>query len=111
MTTAISRSTRGQLGRFEKFWYLLTSPNSVPLRKGRGFDDGQPQFIALSDLYEALSAAGDPLERLPGMVDFGVLRAPLISALRHSVRAKGGRPPFDLVMMFIILVPQALYSL
>lgn len=72
---------------------------------------GQPGFFDLSNRYEALSAAGDPLERLSGVVDFEVLRGPLIAALRRSVRGKGGRPPFDPVMMFKILVLQALYSL
>lgn len=71
----------------------------------------QPGFFDLSDRYEALSAAGDPLERLAGVVDFEVFRGPLIAALRRSVRGKGGRPPFDPVMMFKILVLQALYSL
>ena len=72
---------------------------------------GQPGFFDLSDRYEALSAAGDPLERLGSVVDFEVFRGPLIAALRRSVRGKGGRPPFDPVMMFKILVLQALYSL
>jgi hypothetical protein len=72
---------------------------------------GQPGFFDLSDRYEALSAAGDPVERLAGVVDFEVFRGPLIAALRRSVRGKGGRPPFDPVMMFKILVLQALYSL
>ena len=31
---------------------------------------GQPGFFDLSDRYEALSAAGDPLERLAAVVDF-----------------------------------------
>lgn len=72
---------------------------------------GQPGFFDLSSRYEALSAAGDPLERLSGVVDFEVFRGPLIAGLRRSVRGKGGRPPFDPVMMFKILVLQALYSL
>jgi transposase len=72
---------------------------------------GQPGFFDLSDRYEALSAAGDPLERLGSVVDFEVFRSPLVAALRRSVRGKGGRPPFDPVMMFKILVLQALYSL
>ena len=72
---------------------------------------GQPGFFDLSNRYEALSAAGDPLERLSGVVDFEVFRGPLIAALRRSARGKGGRPPFDPVLMFKILVLQALYSL
>ena len=71
----------------------------------------QPGFFDLSDRYAALSAAGDPLERLASVVDFEVFRGPLIAALRRSARGKGGRPPFDPVMMFKILVLQALYSL
>ena len=72
---------------------------------------GQPGFFDLSDRYEALSAAGDPLERLSAVVDFEVFRGPLIAALRRGLRTKGGRPPFDPVLMFKILVLQALYSL
>ncbi len=72
---------------------------------------GQPGFFDLSNRYAALIAAGDPLERLASVVDFEVFRGPLIVALRRSDRGKGGRPPFDPVMMFKILVLQALYSL
>lgn len=72
---------------------------------------GQPGFFDLSDRYDALSAAGDPLERLTAIVDFEIFRGPLVAALRRSSRAKGGRPPFDPVLMFKILVLQALYSL
>jgi len=72
---------------------------------------GQPGFFDLSDRYEALSAAGDPLERLSAVVDFEIFRGPLVAALLRSARGKGGRPPFDPVLMFKILVLQALYSL
>jgi IS5 family transposase len=72
---------------------------------------GQPGFFDLSDRYEALSAAGDPLERLAAVIDFEVFRGPLIAGLRRGPRTKGGRPPFDPVLMFKILVLQALYSL
>lgn len=72
---------------------------------------GQPGLFDLSDRYEALSAAGDPLERLAAVVDIEVFRVPLIAALRCSPRGKGGRPPFDPVLMFKILILLALYSL
>ena len=71
----------------------------------------QPGFFDLSDRYEALSAASDPLERLSAVVDFKLFRGPLVAALRRGPRNKGGRPPFDPVLMFKILVLQALYSL
>ena len=56
---------------------------------------GQPGFFDFSDRYEALSAAGDPLERLAAVVDFEVFRGPLVAP----------------VLMFKILVLQTLYSL
>jgi hypothetical protein len=72
---------------------------------------GQPGFFDLGDRYAALSAAGDPLERLTEVVDFEVFRGPLMAALHHSSRAKGDSPPYDPVLVFKILVLQSLYSL
>jgi hypothetical protein len=54
--------------------------------------------------YAALSAAGDRLERLAAGVDFALLCGSLRSALQRSDWGKGGRLPFDPVMMFTILV-------
>ena len=72
---------------------------------------GQPGFFDLDERYAALSAAGDPLEKLSATVDFELFRPVLKTALRRSDRSKGGRPPYDPVLMFKILVLQALYSL
>ena len=72
---------------------------------------GQPGYFDLTDRYAALSKAGDPLERLGSVVDFEVFRGPLIAALRRSVRGKGGRPPFDPVAMFKVLILQAQHNL
>jgi transposase, IS5 family len=58
-----------------------------------------------------LSAAGDPLERLARVIDFEVFRSDLEAALSRSDRAKGGRPPYDAVLMFKVLVLQTLYTL
>ncbi|MBS3960993.1 MAG: IS5/IS1182 family transposase, partial [Sandarakinorhabdus sp.] len=38
---------------------------------------GQAGFFDVSDRYAALSAAGDPLERLAAVIDFEVFRGPL----------------------------------
>ncbi len=71
----------------------------------------QPEFSDLDERYSTLSKANDPLERVSGVVDFEVLRSSLMRALRRSNRSKGGRPPFDAVLMFKILVLHALYNL
>jgi hypothetical protein len=60
---------------------------------------------------QRFSAAGDPLERLAAVVDFELFRSKLDAAPGRSDRAKGGRPPYDAVLMFKILVLQVLYGL
>jgi transposase, IS5 family len=71
----------------------------------------QPGFFDLDERYAALSSAGDPLERLAMVVDFELFRAELNAALDRSDRAKGGRPPYDPVLMLKVLVLQTLYGL
>jgi hypothetical protein len=68
-------------------------------------------FFEGDERLKALSAAGDPLERLSRVVDFEVFRSELKAALSRSDRSKGGRPPYDPVLMFKVLVLQTLYTL
>lgn len=72
---------------------------------------GQPGFFDVQDRYEALSRAGDPLEGLRTMVPWEGFRPRLKKALQRKDRDAGGRPPFDDVLMFKVLVLQALYNL
>jgi len=52
-------------------------------------------FSTVTTGLKALSAAGDPLERLAQVIDFEVFRGDLESALSRSDRTKGGRPPYN----------------
>lgn len=45
------------------------------------------------------------------MEDFELFRPERDAALGRADRAKGGRPPYDAVLMFRILVLQTLYTL
>jgi hypothetical protein len=72
---------------------------------------GQPGFFDADERLRALSAAGDPLERLRAAVDFELFRPELEAALDRADRSRGGRPPYDAVLMFRILVLQTLYTL
>jgi transposase, IS5 family len=72
---------------------------------------GSLGLFDLDERYAALSAFGDPLERLSAVVDFEIFRPLLNQALCRSDGSKGGRPPIDPVVMFKILVLQALYGL
>ena len=72
---------------------------------------GQPGFFDADERLKVLSAAGDPLERLAAVVDFELFRGELETALERSDRSKGGRPPYDAVLMFRVLILQTLYTL
>ena len=72
---------------------------------------GQLGFFDLEDRYAQLSKAGDPLEKLASVVDFEPFRYRLLKALKRSDGAKGGRPPYDPILMFKILILQALYGM
>jgi hypothetical protein len=65
--------------------------------------------FSLRDHFEALSKEGGPLEDLQETVDFEYFRAWMVGGLGYG--DKGGRPPFDPVMMFNALILQAQHNL
>jgi IS5 family transposase len=64
----------------------------------------QSGLFGLSDHLKRLSANGDPLEELGRIVDFEGFRPILEGVLAYSDRTKGGRPPYDPVAMFKVLI-------
>ena len=68
----------------------------------------QAGLFGLSDQLRRLSDSGDPLETMGRVVKFEVFRPALEKALAYGDGAKGGRPPYDPVAMFkvLILAPQ-----
>jgi hypothetical protein len=67
-------------------------------------------FFDENNRLKELSKPGDPLERLNRYIDWEQFRGPLTKALQKEPKGPGGRPPFDYVMMFKILVLQRLFS-
>jgi IS5 family transposase len=72
---------------------------------------GQPGFFDVDERLKDISAKGDDLERLNQIVDFEVFRADLERASPRSDRSKGGRPPYDHILMFKVLILHASHSL
>lgn len=72
---------------------------------------GQPGFFDIDERLQRLSHLGDHLEAFAAAVDFEMFRADLVAALDYSDGSQGGRPPFDPVMMFKILVIAAMDNL
>ena len=66
----------------------------------------QPGFFDIEERLAGLSKKGDELERLCALVDFEAFRPELERAVPRADRAKGGRPPFDHVLMFKVLILQ-----
>jgi IS5 family transposase len=60
---------------------------------------------------EKISKLRDPLERLNSYIDFEFFRKLLESALsKETDKSKGGRPPYDVVLMFKIMILQRYYN-
>ena len=72
---------------------------------------GQAGFFDVDERLKELTAKGDALERLHAIVDFEIFRSDLARAVPRSDGSKGGRPAFDHVFMWKILILQASHSL
>jgi len=71
----------------------------------------QPGFFDVDDRLKRLSNFGDRLEGFRAAVDFEMFCPDQDAALAYSDGARGGRPPFDPVMMFKVLVIQTTNNL
>jgi transposase, IS5 family len=60
---------------------------------------------------EKISKLGDPLEKLNLVVRWGIFRPIIENGLKHEAKGPGGRPPYDYIMMFKILILQRLYNI
>ena len=60
---------------------------------------------------EKLSRLGDSLVRLNDAIQWEIFRPALDKALRKEPKGAGGRPPYDSLLMFKILILQRIYNL
>jgi IS5 family transposase len=68
-------------------------------------------FFDVGDRLAELTKKGDPLERLSRTIDLELFRPELERTVPRSDRARGGRSPYDHVVMFKGLILQTLYTL
>src|SRR5215469_13987272 len=71
----------------------------------------QKGFFDENDRLKELSKLGDPLEKLNKHIIWEDYRGMLAEAFAKEQKGPGGRPPFDYVMMFKILILQKLYNM
>lgn len=73
-------------------------------KKSRGLFDYEYQL-------ELINKHQPPLAKLNSVIDWEMFRKPIEEALYKEAKAPGGRPPFDKLMMFKILILQRYYNL
>jgi transposase len=71
----------------------------------------QKGFFYENDRLEEITRLGDPLEKLNQCIKWEDFRDILEKTFRKEPKNQGGRPPFDYVMMFKILILQKLNNL
>jgi IS5 family transposase len=71
----------------------------------------QPGLFDNSDRLEELTAMGDPLARLDEVVEWDVFAPVLAGMPREEARGPGGRPAYEPMLLFKVLVIQSLYNL
>ncbi|GBU23213.1 transposase [Fibrobacteres bacterium R8-0-B4] len=64
-----------------------------------------------SDRLQELSQLGDPLEKLNGVIDWGMFAPILNNVFKKERKGLQGRPPYPYLLMFKILVLQRLYNI
>lgn len=71
----------------------------------------QPSFFDHQDRLDLLERLGDPLPKLERTIHWEAFREVLHPVYKATDPRKGGRPPYDAVLMFKVLVLQQFYNL
>jgi IS5 family transposase len=68
-------------------------------------------FFAEEDRLSKLSKLGDQLEKLNSVMDWRIFEPLLKNVFAKKAKGVGGRPPYNYVMMFKILILQRIYNI
>lgn len=71
----------------------------------------QRRFFDENDRLKELSQIGDPLENLNKVIDWESFRHNTNMIFKIEAKGPGGRPPYDYVLMFKVLILQRLYGI
>lgn len=71
----------------------------------------QSGFFDLQDRFGKLDQMGDPLKALNAVIDWSVFEPMLTKGLQKEKKSNAGRPGFDPLLMFKVLILQSLYNL
>ena len=71
----------------------------------------QRGFFDENDRLNELSKLGDPLEKLNQLINWEDFRYLVTKVFKKQAKGPGGRPPYDYILMFKILILQRLYAI
>ncbi len=71
----------------------------------------QPSFFDTEERLKKLDKLGDPLKALNEVVDWHIFQPILKKGLKKTRKNSAGRPPYDAVLMFKMVILQSLYNL
>ena len=71
----------------------------------------QSGFFDLETRFGKLDQLGDPLRAINAVVDWSVFQPILTKGLKQEKKSNAGRPGFDPLLMFKVLILQSLYNL
>lgn len=71
----------------------------------------QPSFFDTEERLKKLDQHGDPLKAINKVVDWHVFQPILTKGLKKARKTKAGRPSYDALLMFKMVVLQSLYNL
>ncbi len=71
---------------------------------------GQHSFFDEENRLIKLAKKKDPLVKLSTMIKWEKFRAIIEKAMKKETRGTGGRPPYDYILMFKVLILQRLYN-
>jgi len=71
---------------------------------------GQLHLFGTKTQLEKLSKLGDPLTKANQLIDWEIFRKPIEDAIRKDP-SKGGRPPYDVILMYKTVMLQQWYGL
>ena len=71
----------------------------------------QPGLFDMEFRFRKIDENGDPLERLNRLINWESFRPTLEKIRKKNSKSNSGRKPFDVTLMFKILILQSLYNL
>ena len=91
---------------------IFVQPKGIKMKIQKYKKSGKSGLFDEQDIVQKLSNIGNPLEMLSFVIDFEMFRGELESKLlNHDKKNNEGTKPYDVILMFKIMILQSYYGL